>query len=524
MKRFAGLVIVLFCGLAAAVGQSLDDEYVQIFRTIQEADSLSSNAPSQALAKYLDAQAALDRLHRGSPEWNTRVVNYRLNYLADRITALSPTTSPAAPGRTNEVKAAPPAQPVAPPDWQAQAANSQQRLAQLQADNDLLQAKLKEALAARPAAVDPAELARAQERIKSLDKENELLKASRENQTQRPADAKSLEEARRSAADANRQMSEQAARLAKLSLEKEALEARLKHLSEPAPETKPALAANAGTAQIKQLEQERDELQRRLESTVKELSSRKKKGTARTQDLENELTAARARLEILEARATPYSQEELALLKQQPEATLTDAKPKPGRKSIKELPAGAKEQVAEAQRYFSAKEFDKAEAAYAQVLRLDPKNVAVLGNLAAIQVEEEHFDQAESNIQQALALDPEDPYSLYVLGILRFREGKYDDALGALSRSAKLDPDNAEVQNYLGLALSEKGMRTPAEAALRKAVQLQPGYAGAHYNLAVVYATQQPPATELARFHYQKAVAAGHPRNPDLEKRFEVRQ
>src|SRR5581483_1689799 len=161
---------------------------------------------------------------------------------------------------------------------------------------------------------------------------------------------------------------------------------------------------------------------------------------------------------------------------------------------------------------------------YESVLKQDPKNVAVLGNLAAIQVEANHFDQAESNIQQALALDSEDPYSLYVLGILRLREGKYDDALGALSRSAKLDPNNAEVQNYLGLALSEKGMRAPAEAALRKAVQLQPGYAGAQYNLAVVYATQQPPATELARFHYQKALAAGHPRNPDLEKHFEVRQ
>jgi Tfp pilus assembly protein PilF len=67
-------------------------------------------------------------------------------------------------------------------------------------------------------------------------------------------------------------------------------------------------------------------------------------------------------------------------------------------------------------------------------------------------------------------------------------------------------------------------MRVPAEAALRKAVQLQPGYAGAHYNLAVVYATQKPPAPELARWHYQKAVDAGHPRNPDLEKKFETSQ
>ena len=34
----------------------------------------------------------------------------------------------------------------------------------------------------------------------------------------------------------------------------------------------------------------------------------------------------------------------------------------------------------------------------------------------------------------------------------------------------------------------------------------------------MVYITQQPPLVELARWHYQKALAAGHPHNPELEK------
>jgi tetratricopeptide (TPR) repeat protein len=510
------------------LGQALDDEYVQIFRTIQEADNLSSTAPSQALAKYLDAQAALDRLHKGSPDWNSRIVTYRLGYVADRIAALSPGVTAPAP-QTN----GPTTGPVAPlegaptpavAEWKARSAALEQQMAGLQSDNALLQAKLKEALAMRPAAVDPAELAKAQERAKSLEKENELLKASREKQPQEQTDPKALEEARRSAADATRQATEQAAMVAKLTLEKEALATRLKQVSQqPPPSPVPAADTVSAAAQLKELDKERSDLQRRLDSANKELANRKRKGSAPVSQ-ESELVAARARLEILEARATPYSDEEQALLKH-PETKLADSTTKPtARKSIKDLPPGAAAQIADAQRYFGAKDYDKAEAAYTQVLQQDPKNVALLGNLAAIQVESRHFDQAESNIQQALALDPEDPYSLYVLGILRFREKKYDDALGALSRSAKLDPQNPEVQNYLGLALSEKGLRVPAEAALRKAIQLQPGYAGAHYNLAVVYATQQPPATELARFHYQKALAAGYPPNPDLEKRFEARQ
>ena len=57
-----------------------------------------------------------------------------------------------------------------------------------------------------------------------------------------------------------------------------------------------------------------------------------------------------------------------------------------------------------------------------------------------------------------------------------------------------------------------------AETALRKAIQLDPNYAAAHNNLAVIYLSQQPPLVELARWHYQKALDAGQPRNPDLEK------
>jgi TPR repeat protein len=49
-------------------------------------------------------------------------------------------------------------------------------------------------------------------------------------------------------------------------------------------------------------------------------------------------------------------------------------------------------------------------------------------------------------------------------------------------------------------------------------VKISPGYAVAHYNLAVFYATGDSPSPELSRWHYQKALAAGHPKSPDLEK------
>jgi len=141
-----------------------------------------------------------------------------------------------------------------------------------------------------------------------------------------------------------------------------------------------------------------------------------------------------------------------------------------------------------------------------------------LANLAAIQLQEQKFDEAEANLKKALNVHNDDAYALSLMGMMRFQQGKYEEALDYLSRSAQIDPKNPETENYLGITLSQQGQREAAETALRKAVMLNPNYAGAHHNLAVIYATQKPPFMELARYHYNKALALGQAPNADLEK------
>jgi len=313
----------------------------------------------------------------------------------------------------------------------------------------------------------------------------------------------------------NRQLAEARARIATLQsdaeilrLENVALEDRIKTLDSRTITSTgiPPAGRAEDLRRIKLLEAERSDLAQRLDA-------------AQVEDLTTQINTLRARLDIYEARAVPYSAEELALL-QLPKPALA-ADPTAGRKSVKELPRGTASLVAEAQREFEAKRFDKAEEKYLEVLRQDEQNTFTLANLAAIQLELNRLDEADKHIQKALAIDPNDAYGLSVLGYLRFRQEKYDEALNALSRAARLNPRSAEVQNYLGVTLGHKGLRGPAETALRRAIQLEPGYGEAHHNLAVIYATQQPPLVELARWHYQRARGAGHPRNPDLEKTFE---
>ena len=657
-KFFGAAIIALLVLVPRAWAEGPDDQYVEIYTQIQDGDNLAAEQPVQALAKYRGAQSALQKFQKGYPDWNSRIVDFRLNYLASKITDLSARIAaatasvPAAAAPPNapapqSAKVQPAVQPVAVNPLQTQVSSLQEQIRQLQTDKSLLQAKLKEALSAQPTppppttVVDTQELARATARIRTLQKENDLLKVSlarkpvpqaapkivapdnatlldqakkdlaaanrrlaaeteradtlaREKQdltnqlsffasatssrSQQAKEAvnKALEDANRKlaaqekkigqlnsdnaalqvrmkqlsadaeaatalrsenellrrlassasssptpAANSDRDLAAARARIAALEsdqevwrLEKAALENRLRQASAPAA----APAVPEDSARMKQVEAERDELQKKLDAAQKELYGRNSKAAvAKVDELMSQLEVLRARLEVFESRQVPYSPEELALFKN-PNAVLPVTDPRQGMKSVKELPSGTTQLIAEAQRDFSARRLDDAEQKYLEVLRRDDRNVNTLANLATIQMEMGHLDEAEKHIQAALAVAPNDAYSLSILGNLRYRQGNYDEALNALSRAAKADPQNAEIQNFLGLTLSQKGLRVAAETALRKAVQLQPEYGSAHYNLAVVYLTQQPPMVELARWHYEKSLAAGFPANRDLEK------
>jgi tetratricopeptide (TPR) repeat protein len=640
MKFFVALAIVLLAaGLSSAQAQqSADDQYISIYGAIQQGDSLaSSGQPQQALNQYVEVQGELQKFQKVFPDWNPTIVSFRLKYLAGKIAdiaaqvpAVPPTNSPPTATSTNANLI--PANSTM--DSGAELSSLRGQLQTLQSDNTMLEAKLKEALAAQPAMVDAGELAKAQAQIQSLMKENALLKASvpsahpetiviadtnalaqaqaqiqsltQENETLKTnlaqekieatnamaAAAGTLAQTQQSLTEATNNLAEQTARADKVASENGELQTRVNALlaspdslaalhdenallkkqladlqsSSPTnfPEAdkldsdlkaaKLQIAALQSDTQVKQLEmaalenrieqlktatnsislippsddqaenlarirdltQERDDLLGKLGEANKALyGAKKQEAVARIDELTDQITTLRARLAVDEAQAVPYTTEELALFKQ---AAPLLANPDAEKKSIAELPAGSAELVAAAQSYFTAKQFDKAEANYLQILQKDEKNPLVLANLAAIELEQGKLDDADKHIQAAVAQNPNDAYNLSTLGYLKFRHEKYDEALDALSRAAKLDPQNPEIENYLGVTLSHKGLRAQAETALRKAVQLDPNYAAAHNNLAAIYISQTPPLVELARWHYQKALAAGQPRNPDLEK------
>jgi Flp pilus assembly protein TadD len=265
------------------------------------------------------------------------------------------------------------------------------------------------------------------------------------------------------------------------------------------------------------LERERNQLQLQLAQANQEIAARAAATVGEPSGADQaEITRLKARLQVYEAERTPYSVEELALLRMSKALSASAAsRPQP--------PSGTGPLVAQAERQFKEGQFQQAENTLKEVLARDDNNAFTLSNLAATQMEQGRDAEAEANLRKALAVAPRDPFTLATLGILMFRQKQYEEALDYLGLAAQYNPDNPVVQNYLGMTLSEQGMRGPAETALRRAVQLQPGFGDAHFNLALVYILQDPPLRELARWHYQKALAAGHARSPEMEQLLEKR-
>jgi Flp pilus assembly protein TadD len=404
-----------------------------------------------------------------------------------------------------------------------------QEIKRLNAQNAVLEAKLKEAFSVQPAAADPRELAKAEEKIRELQKERDLLKTTLEKQAP-AAGGSAMEQERQLLADIKARLNEEIQKNATLTMENSQIKQQLTTLvaggqggSKELQVARSMIAALQATNTA--LRSELIVIQSRLAEGPKTPAA-----SEPNEELQKQLEAARARLQMYEAAPIPYTAEELAFFKQPAlkvavsdlaNNSAADASPQQPRRKQREVPAGAGALLAEAQRAAETGRYEEAEQKYLQVLRQDENNVYTLANLAAVQIDLNRADEAEKNLRKALAADPQDSASLFLYGRLKFMQEKWDDALDHLSRAAAVMPDEPRTQFYLGKTLIQKGNRNQAEKVLRKAVQLKPGWGEAHYLLAVLYGTQQPPFKELAEWHYKKAIAGGYPRNPDFEKTIE---
>ena len=569
MKRIATATLLLvLAGGALAAGP--DEDYLAIFNLIQQGEALEqAHQFPAAAARYEQALESLDALHKAHPASNAAAVNYRLEYLQEKLQ--EPALKPFAGHSTNVVAAAAvPATPATPGMPQQQNTPLQEQIraltninAQLQIQLNQANAKLQEALSVRPAAAAPGELEKARQQIISLEKERDLLKvtldqmkaappaepkpsasteADKAAQTEIATLKKSLDETERKLGDATTELNNLKSRppvqppvaenLAQLTAERDDLKKQLAAISkeladsEAHANTAPA-APGADAAALKAVTAERDDLRKQLTAMTAAAAA----GAAAGSDAE--LAGLRARLAVLESAPVPYTAQELAVLKAAPStpaaapaavpttppatvaaATVNPTLPKAH--SSRDLSDSAKAIMRDANQDIMARHYEDAEKKYAQVLQEDGSNIFVLCMLGSAQFSDGHPDDCEKTVRRALALDPNDAGNLYLLGVLRYSQERFDDAFDALSRSAAVNSTNASTQFYLGSVLNQKGLRAEAETALRKALAIDPNYADAHFALAGIYVAQKNLA--LAHWHYDRAVDLGHEKSAELEK------
>jgi len=180
--------------------------------------------------------------------------------------------------------------------------------------------------------------------------------------------------------------------------------------------------------------------------------------------------------------------------------------------------AGARKAIEEGIKAFSKKDLDAAAISFNKVLALEPGNITGLVNLGLVEFRLDHREAAETLLRKAVRVDPDSGLAWLTLGIVYYNQNKLDAALAALSQAVLIEPKNPRAHNYLAVTIGGKGWVVGAEQELQKAIELDSSYAEAHFNLAVYYLQRTPPAVELARRHYQKALDLGAAPDPLVEK------
>jgi Flp pilus assembly protein TadD len=182
------------------------------------------------------------------------------------------------------------------------------------------------------------------------------------------------------------------------------------------------------------------------------------------------------------------------------------------------LPDDMRDTAQQAADLFKMQRYDEAADKYQTIIEKYPDSLYAWSNLGVVRFQQGKLPEALKALQQAVKLSPTDAFSYSNLGIVYYQLGQYENAISALERALALDPTNAMSHNYLGCACSQKGWQEVAEKEFTKAIELNDNFADAHFNLALIYATEKPPSLEMARRHYKRALELGIQPNPQLEK------
>jgi predicted CXXCH cytochrome family protein len=120
------------------------------------------------------------------------------------------------------------------------------------------------------------------------------------------------------------------------------------------------------------------------------------------------------------------------------------------------------------------KQGTEAEAEYRTALRLDPKFVPAMANLADLDRERGMDKEGAELLRAAIAIEPNNAAIKHSLGLLLVRQRNYTEALPLFREATALAPENARYAYVYAIALNSTGSAAEAIALLKNAHKQHP--------------------------------------------------
>jgi tetratricopeptide (TPR) repeat protein len=130
------------------------------------------------------------------------------------------------------------------------------------------------------------------------------------------------------------------------------------------------------------------------------------------------------------------------------------------------------------QQYINAKEFERAEKLFRDMIAKRPTDAVLAGELGLVFEFSGRSKEAEAQMQAALRLDPGAVWVRQMWANMLLTRGRVDEAVRELEEVIRLNPKVAQAHAGLGNALNRRGDRPGALAAFRRAAELDPAGTG----------------------------------------------
>jgi tetratricopeptide (TPR) repeat protein len=132
-------------------------------------------------------------------------------------------------------------------------------------------------------------------------------------------------------------------------------------------------------------------------------------------------------------------------------------------------------------------EHEKAAAAWAEVINIEPYLAEGYYNLGVAKAKLKQDEEAIKHFEKAVELNPYFIKGYYAMGNSLMHLKRDKEAVVQYSKALEINPDDPEVRHNLGVAYSRAGQKEKAIEELEKTIELEPGYMLAYMSLAGIY-------------------------------------